>query len=130
MLGIVLRLVCSSAAVFLVTLFGIRASTSVRRHEYGPRSARPSSSRLILGIVNTVLKPIIKLVGCGLYLLTLGLVSLVVNGFLFWLCGVIVRNVFDLQFYADSGRAPLSARSSSASCRSCSAWSSRTVARR
>jgi hypothetical protein len=39
----------------------------------------------IFGIVNAVLRPIIKTIGCGLYVLTLGLISLVVNGLLFLL---------------------------------------------
>lgn len=41
---------------------------------------------LIFGIVNAVLKPIVKTVGCGLYLLTFGLIGLAVNGLLLWLC--------------------------------------------
>ncbi len=41
---------------------------------------------LIFGIVNAVIKPIVKTVGCLFYVLTLGLISLVVNGLLLWLC--------------------------------------------
>jgi putative membrane protein len=41
---------------------------------------------LIFGIVNAVLKPIIKTIGCLFYILTLGLIGLVVNGLLLWLC--------------------------------------------
>lgn len=44
---------------------------------------------LIFGIVNTVLKPIIKTVGCAFYVLTLGLIALVVNGLLLWLTSYI-----------------------------------------
>ncbi len=40
---------------------------------------------LIFGVVNAILKPIIKTVGCVFYLLTLGLIGLVVNGLLLWL---------------------------------------------
>ena len=40
---------------------------------------------LIFGVVNAVLKPIIKIVGCLFYVLTLGLIGLVVNGLLLWL---------------------------------------------
>ena len=40
---------------------------------------------LIFGVVNAVLKPIVKTVGCVFYVLTLGLVGLVVNGLLLWL---------------------------------------------
>jgi putative membrane protein len=44
---------------------------------------------LIFGVVNAVLKPIIKTVGCLFYVLTLGLIGLVVNGLLLWLCSWI-----------------------------------------
>jgi putative membrane protein len=40
---------------------------------------------LIFGVVNAILKPVIKTVGCVFYLLTLGLIGLVVNGLLLWL---------------------------------------------
>jgi putative membrane protein len=40
---------------------------------------------LIFGIINATLKPLIKIVGCAFYVLTLGLAALVVNGLLLWL---------------------------------------------
>ena len=39
----------------------------------------------IFGVINAVLKPLIKVIGCAFYVLTLGLVALVVNGLLLWL---------------------------------------------
>ena len=44
---------------------------------------------IIFGIVNAVLKPLIKVVGCPFYVLTLGLIGLVVNALLFMLVGWI-----------------------------------------
>jgi putative membrane protein len=44
---------------------------------------------LIFGIINTVLKPIIKTIGCAFYVLTLGLAALIVNGLLLWLASYI-----------------------------------------
>jgi putative membrane protein len=44
---------------------------------------------LIFGLVNAVLKPLIKVVGCLFYVLTLGLIGLVVNALLFLLVGWI-----------------------------------------
>lgn len=48
---------------------------------------------LIFGLINAVLQPIIKTVGCAAYALTLGLIALVVNGALLmlteWLAGVL-----------------------------------------
>jgi putative membrane protein len=40
---------------------------------------------LIVGIINAVIKPIVKTIGCLFYILTLGLIGLVVNGLLLWL---------------------------------------------
>ena len=39
---------------------------------------------IVFGVVNALLKPVIKVVGCVLYVLTFGLIGLVVNGLLFW----------------------------------------------
>jgi putative membrane protein len=44
---------------------------------------------LIFGVINTILKPVIKTVGCAFYVLTLGLVALIVNGLLLWLASYI-----------------------------------------
>ena len=45
---------------------------------------------LIFGVINAVLKPVIKTVGCAFYVLTLGLVAIVVNALLLWLTSYIV----------------------------------------
>lgn len=44
---------------------------------------------LIFGVVNAVLKPIVKTVGCMFYVLTLGLLALIVNGLLLWLTSAV-----------------------------------------
>lgn len=55
---------------------------------------------LIFGLVNAIIKPIVKLVGCVFYLLTLGLISFFVNALLFllvdWIAGLV-----DLPFKID-----------------------------
>jgi putative membrane protein len=48
---------------------------------------------LIFGLVNAVLKPVIKVVGCPFYVLTLGLIGLVVNALLFLLVGAIAEGL-------------------------------------
>ena len=54
---------------------------------------------VIFGVVNAVLKPVIKSVGCAFYLLTLGLVAIVVNGLLLWLTSYIVYNKLHEPFH-------------------------------
>ncbi|WP_018347716.1 phage holin family protein [Longispora albida] len=48
---------------------------------------------LIFGLVNAVLKPIIKTIGCAFYVLTLGLIGLVVNALLFLLTDWIAEKI-------------------------------------
>ncbi len=56
---------------------------------------------LIFGVINGVLKPIIKVLGCALYALTLGLFALVVNAVLFLLVDFIAEQ-FGIPFHIDS----------------------------
>lgn len=44
---------------------------------------------LIFGLVNALLRPLIQILTCPLIILTLGLFTLVINTFLFWLTSVI-----------------------------------------
>ena len=47
---------------------------------------------LIFGLVNALLRPLLKFLTCPLIILTLGLFTLILNTFLFWLSGVIGQN--------------------------------------
>ena len=55
---------------------------------------------LILTFVNYIVRPLAKLVGCLPIILTLGLFTLVVNAFLFWLTGII-GDAFGMGFTVD-----------------------------
>ena len=44
---------------------------------------------LIFGLVNALFRPLIQLLTCPLIMLTLGLFTLVINTFMFWLTSVI-----------------------------------------
>jgi len=46
---------------------------------------------LVLGFINTLIRPILVLLTLPVTLLTLGLFILVINGLLFWLVGSFVR---------------------------------------
>ncbi|MGK5737355.1 phage holin family protein [Micromonospora sp. URMC 103] len=96
--GLLIRLVTTAIAFWLATLIipGIRLESD---------STVQTVITLILvaaifGVVNAVLQPIIKTVGCGLYLLTLGLIALVVNGLLFLLTSWIAGEA-GLPFHVD-----------------------------
>ncbi len=55
---------------------------------------------LILGLVNAIIAPVIKLLTCPLILLTLGLFTLVINGLMLWLASIIGASV-GIGFYVD-----------------------------
>ncbi|GAA3347459.1 phage holin family protein [Amorphoplanes nipponensis] len=97
-MGILIRLVITAVSLWIATVLvdGIRLTTDSPGGKVGTLLAVAA----IFGIVNAVLRPIIKTVGCGLYVLTLGLISLVVNGLLFLLVSWIAGQ-FDLPFHVD-----------------------------
>lgn len=55
---------------------------------------------LVFGVVNAIVKPVVALVGCPLYILTLGLFALVVNALMFMLTGWL-SGVLNLPFAVD-----------------------------
>ena len=55
---------------------------------------------LIFGVINALLNPLLKLLTCPLILLTLGLFTLVINTFLFYLAGY-VGTAFGVGFTVD-----------------------------
>ena len=97
-MGILIRLVITAVSLWIATLVidGIRLTTDSLAGQIGTLLA----VAVIFGLVNAVLRPIIKLIGCGLYVLTLGLISLVVNGLLFLLVSWIAGQL-DLPFHVD-----------------------------
>jgi hypothetical protein len=55
---------------------------------------------IIFGLVNAVLKPIIKVLGCLFYVVTLGLIAFVVNALLFLLVSWLA-DLLNLPFHVD-----------------------------
>ncbi|MEV0939140.1 phage holin family protein [Micromonospora wenchangensis] len=97
-MGFLIRLVITAIALWVTTLIVPGVDVS------GSNGANTVFTllvvALIFGVVNAVLKPVIKVVGCVFYLLTLGLFALVVNALLFLLTDRIARAV-DLSFRVD-----------------------------
>lgn len=78
----------------LITAVAVWVSTVIPGIDLGEASTPAKIGTLLLvavvfGLINAVLKPVVKFFGCVFYLVTLGLFGLVVNGLLFWLTGYI-----------------------------------------
>ena len=56
---------------------------------------------IILGLVNTFIRPILQFLSCGCIVATLGLFLFVVNGLTLWLSAYIAYNWFDIGFRID-----------------------------
>jgi putative membrane protein len=54
---------------------------------------------VIFGVINAVLKPVIKSIGCAFYVLTLGLAAIIVNGLLLWLTSWVVYDKLHQPFH-------------------------------
>ncbi|HEY0002492.1 MAG TPA: phage holin family protein [Actinoplanes sp.] len=95
-MGIIIRLLITAFSLWLATVLidGIELTTESTVQKITTLIVVAA----IFGLVNAVLRPIIKVVGCGLYVLTLGLLALVVNGLLFLLTSWIAGQ-FDLPFH-------------------------------
>jgi putative membrane protein len=94
-----IRIAINAVALWITTLLisGIQVTT----HSTGTKILTLLAVAAIFGIVNAILLPIIKTIGCAFYVLTLGLISVIVNGLLLllvsWISGVI-----GLHFHVDN----------------------------
>ena len=96
-MGLIVRLAVSAFALWLSTLLfkGITVEGAA-----GRKVLTLVLIAALFGLVNAVLRPIIKAIGCWAYLLTLGLISLVVNGALLMLTSYLADKL-DLSFHVD-----------------------------
>lgn len=57
---------------------------------------------LILGLVNALIRPILKTLSCGFILITMGLFVFVINAATFLLSAQIAQRWFNIGFYVDN----------------------------
>ncbi|ATO15650.1 phage holin family protein [Micromonospora sp. WMMA1998] len=90
-MGFLIRLAITAIALWVTTL--IVPGVEVTGRNGGTTVFTLIVVALVFGVVNAVLKPLIKVFGCVFYLLTLGLFALVVNALLFlltdWIAGLL-----------------------------------------
>ena len=97
-MGMLIRVIINAIALWITTL--VVPGIDVDGGNAGRTALTILVVAVIFGVVNAILKPIIKVVGCVFYILTLGLIALVVNALLFLLTDWIGQQ-FDLPFNID-----------------------------
>ncbi|WP_344591708.1 phage holin family protein [Actinomadura vinacea] len=95
---IFLKVAITAAALWVATL--LIAGIDVEGDSAGRRALTLAAVAVIFGLVNAIIKPIVKTLGCALYVLTLGLIGLVVNALLLLLTSRIAEE-FELPFHVD-----------------------------
>lgn len=97
-MGFLIRWLINAVALWVTTK--IVSGIDVTTESGGKQALTILLVALIFGLVNAIIKPIVKLVGCIFYVFTLGLISFIVNALLFllvdWLAGLL-----DLPFSID-----------------------------
>jgi putative membrane protein len=98
-MGYLIRLAISAVALWITTLLisGVAVTTDSTAKKIGTLLAVAA----IFGIINAIIRPIVKTVGCAFYVLTLGLIAIVVNGLLFLLTSWIADKI-GLPFHVDN----------------------------
>ena len=96
--SVIIRVIVNAIALWVAVYFvqGIEVHTA----SVGEEIAVYAVVGAIFGVVNAVIKPIVKTVGCAFYVVTLGLIALVVNALLLMLTGWIAGAV-GLPFQVD-----------------------------
>jgi len=57
---------------------------------------------LVLGLVNAIIRPILKFLSCGFIIITLGLFSFVINAATFMLASNVAESWFGVGFHVDT----------------------------
>lgn len=94
--SLILRLVVNAVALYVATLPQLNTGVTFDGVWW-----QIAIVAFIFGLVNAIIRPILKLLTCPLILLTLGLFTLVVNALMLWLTAWISSNAFALSFHVN-----------------------------
>ncbi|WP_173099633.1 phage holin family protein [Actinomadura verrucosospora] len=95
---ILIRVVISAIALWVAS--AVVDGIDVQGGSTGEKALTLLVVAVIFGIINAVLKPVIKVLGCVFYIVTLGLIALVVNAGLLMLTSWVAGKL-DLPFHVE-----------------------------
>ena len=98
-MGYVIRLVINALALWITTLLisGVQITTD----STGKKIGTILLVAAIFGLINSIIRPIVKTIGCAFYVLTLGLIAIIVNGALLLLTSAIAGGI-GLPFHVEN----------------------------
>jgi putative membrane protein len=95
---VAIKLVANAAAIWITSL--VVEGVSITGGNAVDKALTVLLVAVIFGLVNVLIKPLVKLFSLPLFILTLGLITFVINALMLWLTSLISRE-FDLQFHVD-----------------------------
>jgi putative membrane protein len=95
-----LRAALTGVALWIVTLL-VDGISFVGGHDTLQRVGIVFVVAVIFGLVNAIIKPIVKLISLPLYIVTLGLFHVVVNALMLWITSRITENTTHWGLFID-----------------------------
>ncbi|GAB3235102.1 phage holin family protein [Glycomyces halotolerans] len=90
-MSFVVRLLLTALALWVATV--LVSGITLLGDSTGDRILSLVLAAVVFTLVNAFVKPLVMLVGCALYVLTLGLFGLIVNALMFWLTGWLSEEI-------------------------------------
>ncbi|MDI2130423.1 phage holin family protein [Yinghuangia seranimata] len=98
MKSLLIKLLANAAAIWITAV--VVNGVNITGDSAGNKAGTVVLVALIFGTVNVLIKPIVKLFSLPLFLLTLGLITFVINALMLWLTSWISGKL-DLSFHVD-----------------------------
>ncbi|MFD9593301.1 phage holin family protein [Kitasatospora sp. NPDC059973] len=98
MKGFVIKTLINAAAIWVAAW--IVSGITLTGDDWQSKTLTVISVALIFGVVNWLIKPVVKLFSLPLFILTLGLITFVINALMLWLTSW-ASDKLDLDFHVD-----------------------------
>ncbi|MCF2532148.1 phage holin family protein [Yinghuangia soli] len=96
MKSLLIKLIVNAAAIWITAV--VVDGVNITGDSWGNKALTVLFVALIFGVVNVIIKPIVKLFSLPLFILTLGLITFVINALMLWLTSWI-SDQLDLSFH-------------------------------
>ncbi|GAA4987032.1 phage holin family protein [Yinghuangia aomiensis] len=98
MKSLLVKLLANAAAIWITTL--VVSGVNITGDSWGNKAGTVLIVAAIFGVINVLIKPLVKLFSLPLFILTLGLITFVINALMLWLTSW-VSGKLDLSFHVD-----------------------------
>lgn len=98
MKSLLVKLLANAAAIWITTL--VVSGVNITGDSWGNKAGTVLIVAAIFGVINVLIKPLVKLFSLPLFILTLGLITFVINALMLWLTSWISGKL-ELSFHVD-----------------------------